>query len=65
MILKYFPQYLNIKPEIIREETVNTEKITNITSLQSDITKLVTKVSPSVVSIIIKKDLTIYRQDPF
>lgn len=62
---KYFPELLDIKPEIIREETIKTEKITNISSLQSDITKLVKKVSPSVVSIIIKKDLTIYRQDPF
>ncbi len=65
LIIRYYPNILYIKPEIIREETVKTEKITNITSLQSDITKLVKKVSPWVVSIIIKKDLTVYRQDPF
>lgn len=65
LIVKYFPEFINLKPEIIKESTVKTEKITNITSLQSDITKLVKKVSPSVVSIIIKKDLTVYRQDPF
>lgn len=64
-IVKYFPEVFNLKPDIIKEETIKTEKITNITSLQSDITKLVKDVSPWVVSIIIKKDLTVYRQDPF
>lgn len=64
-IIKYFPEMFNLKPDIIREETIKTEKITNITSLQSDITKLVKNVSPWVVSIIVKKDLTVYRQDPF
>lgn len=64
-IVKYFPEIFNLKPDIIKEETIRTEKITNITSLQSDITKLVKNVSPWVVSIIVKKDLTVYRQDPF
>ncbi|NDK08236.1 trypsin-like serine protease [Candidatus Gracilibacteria bacterium] len=64
-IVKYFPEIFNLKPDIIKEETIRTEKITNITSLQSDITKLVKNVSPGVVSIIVKKDLTVYRQDPF
>ena len=33
--------------------------------LQNDITNIVAKTSPSVVSIVIKKDLVIYRSDPF
>ncbi len=49
-----------------QEKTITkTEKITSLTSLQNDITKIVKEVSPSIVSIIIKKDLTIYRRDPF
>ncbi|MFA5916706.1 MAG: trypsin-like peptidase domain-containing protein [Candidatus Gracilibacteria bacterium] len=64
-IIKYYPEYLNLKPEVIKEETLKTEKITSVTSLQTDITKIVKTISPSVVSIIIKKDLTVYRQDPF
>ena len=42
-----------------------TSKNIEITDLQNTITKLVKEVSPSVVSIIIKKDLTLYRRDDF
>jgi S1-C subfamily serine protease len=38
---------------------------TDITDLQSNITSLARDVSPSVVSIIIKKDLVVYRSDPW
>ena len=41
------------------------QKHNSIKSLQNNITTLVKKASPSVVSIIIKKDLDIYRQDPW
>ncbi len=44
---------------------VKTEKSIQITDLQNTITGLVKNVSPSVVSIIIKKDLTLYRSDVF
>ena len=37
----------------------------NIISLEKNITSLVKKVSPSVVSIVIKKDLAIYKNDPW
>lgn len=37
----------------------------DIKDLESNITKNVEKASPSVVSIVIKKDLAIYRNDPF
>lgn len=67
VVIKYLWEYVGIiqKPEIIKQETTKTEKITSVTSLQNDITKIIKDISPSVVSIIIKKDLTVYRQDPF
>ncbi len=42
-----------------------TQNTNTIKSLENNITSLVKKASPSVVSIIIKKDLDIYRQDPW
>ncbi len=47
------------------QETLN-KQVTNIDikDLESNVTKGVEKVSPSVVSIVIKKDLGIYRSDP-
>lgn len=44
---------------------ITNEKITNIIKLENEITSLVKKASPSVVSIIIKKDLILYRSDPW
>ena len=41
------------------------KNITNINSLENNITSLIKKVSPSVVSIVIKKDIDIYKQDPW
>ena len=43
----------------------NQKNITNISSLENNITNIVEEVSPSIVSIIIKKDLTLYRSDPW
>ena len=37
----------------------------NIWNLQNKITSIVKKVSPSIVSIVIKKDLAIFKQDPW
>nr|MDD3720561.1 trypsin-like peptidase domain-containing protein [Candidatus Gracilibacteria bacterium] len=68
VVVKYLGEYVGIKtvvPEIVKQETTKTEKITSVISLQNDITKIVKDISSSVVSIIIKKDLTVYRQDPF
>lgn len=47
------------------QEVVN-KQVTNIDikDLESNVTKSVEKISPSVVSIIIKKDLAIFRSDP-
>ncbi|MDD4151677.1 MAG: trypsin-like peptidase domain-containing protein, partial [Candidatus Gracilibacteria bacterium] len=42
-----------------------TEKNVSITDLQSQVTKLAKNISPSVVSIIIKKDLVVYKSDPW
>lgn len=44
---------------------ITNEKVTDIVSLENQITSTIEKVSPSVVSIIIKKDLVIYRSDPW
>lgn len=49
----------NNQTKIIEQKTIN------ITDLQSEITKIVKDTSPGVVSIIIKKDLLIYRNSPF
>lgn len=49
------------------EKIINnvTEKNVSITDLQSQVTKLAKNISPSVVSIIIKKDLVVYKSDPW
>lgn len=49
-----------IQREIIRDNTM-----INITNVENEITGLVEKLSPWVASIIVKKDLTIYRSDPY
>lgn len=48
----------------IQNITKNNKNI-SITQLQSEITEIVKKVSPSVVNIVISKELTIYKNDPF
>ncbi len=62
-----FFKFIQIKPEIVNEkqETIIEQKVINITNLQNEITKIVNNISPWVVSIIIKKDLIIYRRSPF
>lgn len=70
----YFMIYILGKmPEITASVENLWEKITsniitktiNLTDLQSQITSLAKTASPSVVSIIIKKDLVVYQADPF
>jgi S1-C subfamily serine protease len=46
------------------QKNINTNTVW-IKSLENNITSLVKKVSPSVVSIVIKKDINIFRQDPW
>ena len=52
-----------------KNEQKNTLSINNtftqIQNLENNVTKIVKKISPSVVSIIIKKDLIIYKSDPW
>ena len=48
----------------IQNITKNNKNI-SITQLQSEITEIVKNVSPSVVNIVISKELTIYKNDPF
>ena len=48
-------------PKIIEK----TKKEVSIVDLENDITKIVKEISDWVVSIIVKKDLTIYRRDPW
>ena len=43
----------------------NQNNTPNINSLENNITSIVEEVSPSIVSIIIKKDLILYRSDPW
>ena len=56
-----FQNFTSSQPrDVVREE-----KFITITELQSEITTLVKDVWPSVVNIIIKKDLALYRRDPW
>ncbi len=54
-------QIITSSTKQIKQET----KLVNIKDLQSQITQVVDKMWPSVVNVIIKKDLPLYRQDPF
>lgn len=57
----WFQNFTSSQPrDVVREE-----KFITITELQSEITTLVKDVWPSVVNIIIKKDLALYRRDPW
>lgn len=55
---------LNSTPNT-QSQIIKDSKITNITSLENNITKLVDEVGPSVVNIVISKDLALYKRDPF
>lgn len=46
-------------------KVIQNSKNISITDLQNEITHIVDTVSPSVVNIIITKDMTIYKNDPF
>jgi len=59
------PELNNVITNTITKEVIKDWKTITITDLQSEITKLVSKVWPSVVNIIIKKDLALYRSDPW
>jgi len=48
-----------------QNEIIKNQKIINITDIESEITKLVKNTSPSVVSIVIKKDIDMFRSDPW
>lgn len=59
------PELNNIITKTITQEIVKDGKMITITDLQSEITNLVQEVGPSVVNIIIKKDIDLYRRDPW
>ncbi len=71
-LINYFPiQEVTQDIEIIEtntaENTVAAEQLeqVDIVSLENTINETVKKIAPSVVSIVIKKDLVIYRSDPY
>lgn len=47
------------------KNVIHTAENISLSSLENDITNIVDQVSPSVVSIIIKKDIVIYKSDPW
>jgi serine protease Do len=51
--------------KLIENETTKTIIKSDIKSLENNITEIAKEVSPSVVNIIIKKDLVVYRSDPY
>ncbi len=59
------PWFQNFSLKTEKKEIIREEKFTTITDLESEITQLVKEVGPSVVNIIIKKDLALYRRDPW
>lgn len=46
-------------------QNLENDKYNKTESLENNITNIVKEVSPSIVSIIVKKDLTLYRRDPW
>ncbi len=66
-IFLYFvsPELNNVIIKTITREVTKDGKNITITDLQSEITKLVKTAAPSVVNIIIKKDLALYKSDPW
>jgi len=60
------PQSSNIPTTTIQQEnTSSIEKEVDLLSLENTINTTVQEIAPSVVSIIIKKDMVIYRSDPW
>lgn len=59
------PELNNVISNTITKEIVKNGKDITVTDLQSEITKLVNTAWPSVVNIIIKKDIDLYRRDPW
>jgi len=59
------PNLDNIKTITETREIVIDEKFTTISNLENEITQIVKDVWPWVVNIIITKELTTYRRDPF
>jgi len=59
------PKLNNVVTNTITKEIIKEWKNVTITNLQSEITKLVNTVWPSVVNVIIKKDIDLYRRDPW
>lgn len=71
-LISYFPlQTITQDIEIIasneQENTVIAEQVQHVdmVSLENTINETVKKIAPSVVSIVIKKDLVVYRSDPY
>lgn len=66
IMLKYFPNIINLKVTNIETLEIQKEnKIISIKNLENSVTDIIKDVSPWVVSIIAKKDLVIYRNDPW
>lgn len=59
------PELNNIITNTITKEITKDWKNITITDLQSEVTKLISEVWPSVVNIVIKKDIDLYRRDPW
>lgn len=66
-IFLYFikPELDNVITKVVNRDVIRDWKTINITNLQSEITKLVWEAWPWVVNIIIKKDIDLYRRDPW
>lgn len=66
-IFLYFvnPELNNIITSTVQKDIIKDWKTINITDVQSEITKLVKESWPWVVNIVIKKDIDLYRRDPW
>ncbi|MBW7954239.1 trypsin-like peptidase domain-containing protein [Candidatus Gracilibacteria bacterium] len=66
-IFLYFisPELNNVRYETITKEITKNGKNITITNLESEVTKLAKTAGVSVVNIIIKKDIDLYRRDPY
>ncbi len=66
-VFLYFisPKLNNIITKTVEKEVTKDWKNITITDLQSEVTKLISSSWPGVVNIIIKKDIDLYRQNPW
>lgn len=64
--LKYFPDFRTpAKMPVQSYQEIRTEKAISVSDIETDVKDVASRVGPSVVSIVVTKDMQTYRTDPF